>query len=245
MRFFTYIIITLLAFQFGNTQEEKVKMYYDEIGNPISKKLYDKKLSSPIFHAINFDLRDTIHNKNQWSYYLGKLEPSEKSTLSKSFEKHQEIDTSKIIVIHYEDTLKSPKSFSKIDTIINNAKNRFHKHLITYKTYLDNNKKCLEYFKKMKHSKIYHFFGKREEHPLEIDNLKWYEDLNNSIFKVFGINYKSSKTIVIHPNGNYFIYFLNDNSSVNRIYKKLIKNKGWEKEKRRFLKSIEDIQSYH
>ena len=220
----------------SNTTDSLPKKYLDSNLKEMGEKSFFKKVNKNLYHYSSYNTNDTTFFLVQWSYYFNKFSALKKKQLNTYLSNTHQIDTTKIITIHYSDTLRAINSFVKRDSVIY-LDNRKHRHLYSHKSFLKQNKKCLKEFKKNKHSNVYHFFRVNENHPSQIKNLKWYEDIRGSLYKSFNINIKTFRTAVIHPDGRYFIYNYPDTNKPSEIYEKLIRNKKWDMYYNEFLEA--------
>lgn len=227
--FFLLFFIVTTCF----SQKKKESVYLDESYNVITKKQYNKRLNSEIYHSLNYDLDTIKYKKLRLSHFFGKLEGVKKQQLFKLLYLRNGVDTTKTLVFHYNDTLKAKKYFPEKDSVAYFKKGR-HKHLICYDTFLEQHKKCVDKWRKKDNISILHYYCVNKGHPDEIGEVLWYKDPSNVIKNVFRDDYKNFKFFALKPNGHFFVYSIRDSKKLD--YVKLIANK-WEFYEKKFYKT--------
>ena len=212
---------------------QKDTIYADENDFPISKEIFNKKLSAPIYYGLRFDTDTLVLQKIKLRYDFGEITPNTKHQLFKLLNKRHQIDTTKTLVIHYQDTLKAMSEFPKqskvvyydsldneIKTLNKVTRNPYgmkidlsnykkvvkHKHIQSYKSFLYWNKKCNKSYKKYdKTAAILHFYNFNTGHPNVVNNLTWYQDYGSLLKKLFFQDKKKFYTVIIKPSGAFYL----------------------------------------
>ncbi|NER18498.1 hypothetical protein [Spongiivirga citrea] len=229
------ISIILFFFLLSNHSfSQKKKIYFDESGKKVSSLIFDQKLYSSIYYGVNYHTKDYDVSTLYLNYYIGKIDSIKKHQLFSLLSQRNQIDTTKTILIHYKDSLKSIASFPEKDTVIQ-LKNGRHKHLHSHITFLKQHENCVRRFKRKKDINVYHFYTSNDGHPEIYDNLKWHKDHLQMLKKLFSNreNLGYYWHLVIHPNGDYFVYNRNLNTA---IYRDLMKQRRWKKHLSSFIK---------
>jgi hypothetical protein len=246
------LIIILGIFQISSGQEnlfnevsiaKKDTVYVDEDNNIIDPLFFNNKLNSIYYYANVYESDEKFYLKLQWTHYYGQLNHQQRRQLFKNLNSEHQVDTTKIIVIHYLDTLKNPKSYPKKNKIVK-LDERSHIHLINYKTFLKQNKSCLKSFKKNKLANVYHFYDFNDNHPNIIDNLIWYSDYQKRIKLFFGKNVLSPRTIIINTDGKYFIHYYYTGIYNLEVPLILSQNQKWEEFSRDFYYRTKILNKY-
>lgn len=238
-------------------------VYIDENDSYISKTIFYNKMKSPIYKGIRFSSDTVVLEKLRFEYFFGKLEPLIKTQLFRLLNSRHKIDTTKTLVIHYQDTLKNKSDFPKQSSIVYydsldqeikmKNTNTFvevskykkiakHKHFISYYDFLQAHKRCKRNHKKYnKTIDVLHFYSFNNGHPKEYKDLVWYKDYGLVIKKIFSDGYKNFTSIIVHPNGDFFI----GNHRDRFPYSDLIKKQNWNKYKSSFAKRIKTLNNYN
>ncbi|MBC3757522.1 hypothetical protein H7U19_03855 [Hyunsoonleella sp. SJ7] len=214
-------------------------IYIDENGSRISKAIYYNKGKSKLYYGERFITDTLVVEKLKLSYYFGKLEPEVKSQLFKLFHNRNNIDTSKVLIIHYNDTLKNPKDYVK------NKELKFmysfgHEHYNNYKGFIRAHKQCRKrnnVFRKIAH--VCHFFGFNDGHPNEFRKQLWYKDYGLILKKLFFSGYVKANRMIIRPNGEFFIGYYN-----NFIFKGLVEENEWINSRNLYIDELNKLNSY-
>lgn len=231
--FYIVFFVSIVGFsQKENSQTldgtvSKDTTYIDEDGISISKETFNTKLNSNYFYAKIYHIDDYSVGKLQWSHYFGTLDEALRHQFFSLLSEKYLVDTTKVMAIHYKDTLKNPDSFSKKDKIIELDK-RKHIHLISYKTFIKEYKDCHKRFKKNEHANVYHFYSHNNGHPEVVDKMSWHQDYQHKIKFLFSKNDEQPAVILLHPNGNYLIHYRYDGLYSNNILTQLKKNERWD-----------------
>lgn len=161
-----------------------------------------------------------------------------KSQLFKLLNKRSNIDTTKTLIIHYNDSLKSPNQYSE------KGETKYmvsfgHEHLNTYKGFLIGHKNCLRRHNKYKKiANVLHFYITNNGHPSRYKKLFWYKDYGSIIKKMFSDSYKNFDRIIIHPNGEFYLGFQ------SHRYENLIKKKDWDEYRDEFVQEVNKTNQY-
>jgi hypothetical protein len=210
------------------------ELYLDEGKIEIDKRTYNKKLRSDLYYGQRYTNDSIVYNVLYLSYYIDKIKKPQKEQLFKLLAQRNHVDTTRSMLIHYENTLKAIEDFPKNDTIIY-YKYGLHSHLISHKTFIDGHKKCNS--TKRKNSNVYHFFAVNNGHPLSFDGQIWYEDNLLLLKNTFGNGRESRSNwaLIIHPSGEFAVR----NAELDyKIWNKLADHLDWEKQLRKFDKKF-------
>lgn len=232
-------------------------LYADENDYRISKDEFYKKVNSSIYYGLRFETDTLVLQKVRFRYYLGSLPFTIKSQLFKLLKKRHQIDTTKTLVIHYTDTLKSAEEFPKRSKVVyrdslNNNVNipisgtfidfnkirsiKKHEHIWSYKEYVNQHKKCIKAHQKYSASaSVLHFYNHDNGYSHTVKNPMWFKDHGSVIKKVFADSYKNFQQVIIYPNGDFYIQAMNSNIP----YDDLVKKENWDTYKNDFLKQME------
>ncbi|MDT0559122.1 hypothetical protein RM697_10705 [Ichthyenterobacterium sp. W332] len=226
--------------------ETKPTYFFDEENIEITKSIFTKKIEHKLFYYVRIESDTTVFYKSQWSYFFGKLNSSNKSQLFKLLNSRSNVDTTKTIVIHYLDTLKLKTDYPKENKIVYNKDSTSHKHLFSYKSFLDGYERCYEKYESRKtYANIYHFYYINKGHPESIKHFEWKKDNYGTLKSLFLKNLKIPGIIIINTKGEYFINFLYDPDPEPRLHKKLMmSNKNWIRPFKKFIKSVEKFNDY-
>lgn len=221
---------------------KKDTIYSDENNQIIDKRVFNFKSNSSLYYGIRFEYDTIVLKRLRFSYLFGKLEESNKNQLFKLLAKRNAVDTTKLIVIHYSDTLKSLKEFPEKPKIVLNSDSTSHRHVASYKQFIRTHKTCVNGFKHNKKANIYHFYGFNNGHPEKYKKYTWQKDHFKLIAKMFTDNYKRFHTVIMHPNGNFFGFNYRKKNN-NIIYNDIVKDKNWDKHLAHFKQKLESLNS--
>lgn len=208
-------------------QTAKDTVYVDENGVVIDGLIYHKKLNSIYYFANVYDYGEHYYSQLQWTHYFGQLNDHQRQQFFKLVSAAHQIDTTKIISIHYLDTLKNESSYPKKDKIVT-LPNNGHMHLYSYKSFLKQHKNCFKRYDKNKQANVYHFYSYNDGHPNVVKNMIWYEDFQKRIRLFFNKNSKAPFFILIHPDGRYFMHYRYNGIYSSDIPSNLEKNVRWD-----------------
>lgn len=241
-----YCLVLLILFCYANSAESqqtkhKKEIYFDEVDATINKRQHDIKLKSDLFSSVKFETDTLILHKLRFSHLFGTLDTIKKQQLFKLLSARNSIDTTKIIVIHYQDTLRRIDEFAEEDGIIQNKNGRGHRHVISHNTFINQHKKCLRNLYKKGVNNVYHFYKHNNGHPEVYESYTWERDHLTLIDRLFRDSFRRFGTIVIYPNGNFFCRNYSDDNL--HILKDVTKGKKWDKHLKRFKKKLELLSS--
>lgn len=249
--FFIFLFLGAL-----NLLAQSDTIYVDENDRYVSKAIFFKKAKSKIYKGVEFSTDTVVLRKLRFNYYFGKLNEITKSQLFKFFKHRYSIDTTKTLVIHYLDTLKAMHEFPKKTEIIYKdgegniikmpsnsgstvfindiVKVKSHKHIYNHNSFIDRYEKCIKNHKKYRETAlILHFYNINNGHPETYKNVKWLKDKGGLIKKIFSDSYMNFKSIILHPNGEYYLGFKH-----KAPYRNLVKQLKWDKYKTDFLNEV-------
>lgn len=221
------------------TSASKDTLRVDRNNQSIAKKIYDYKLDSSLFSALRFENDSLILYKLRLSYMFGELMPEKKTQLYQLLYSKNQVDTSKIMVIHYQDTLRAISYFPEKSKIVYAEDSLSHRHVANHKTFIKQHERCVKKNGKGRRNNVYHFFGYNEGHPTEFDKIKWQKDYLSLVERIYRDSYGRFNTIILHPDGTFVGYNYNDDTG--KIYQDLIKGKRWTKHKANFEKRVKAL----
>jgi len=221
-------------------QYAKDTLYSDVEYFNISKKQHNIKLKSNLFSSLRYENDTLVLHRLRHSYLFGKLDSIKRNQLFLLFSNRNKIDTTKIMVIHYQDTLKKISEFPEKSGVVYTKDSTSHRHAISHSDYVKNQRACTKNLRKKNTSEVYHFFKHNNGHPLTYKKERWYKDYFGIINELFR-DYKSRfHTIVIHPNGDFFCMNYTDG---NKLLSDIAKGKRWEKHKNDFFEKLDYLNS--
>ncbi len=260
--FFRKIIVFAFFVYSFNVFSQLDTIYADENDKIVSKQIFFQKFNSKIYHALSFKTDTVVLQKLRFSHYFGKLNSTTKNQFFKLLSKKHEIDTTKTLIIHYLDTLKSIDEFPKKTEVVyrdslNNIvklpsggntlyfdkirKIKKHKHFFNHTSFINNYKRCIRKHKKYDDvALILHFYGHNNGHPNEYKKVKWYNDYGSLIKKMFTDKYKNFDLIIIHPDGEFYIQARRNDIP----YKDLVNKTNWDKYKKDYISTCESLNYY-
>jgi len=224
-------------FLFLNAQSDTV--YVDENNQYISKSIFSRKAKSGLYNGQRFSTDTLVLEKLRLKQYFGLLEPKVKSQLFKLLYSRNHIDTTKIIIIHYNDTLRKPSEYVK-DGEIKYMYSFAHEHYNTHKGFILAHKKCKNRNKKYKKiAQVLHFYSTNNGHPISYKEHTWYMDYGFLIKKIFLSDELKTQRMIIRPNGEFFVGFYK-----HYLYENLIEKRKWYKSKNEFEKKLKVLNQY-
>ncbi|WP_299334496.1 hypothetical protein [uncultured Psychroserpens sp.] len=219
---------------------EKDSIFLDEYDNAIDKRLFDFKLKSTLFYSLTMSNDTLVLNKLRFSHLFGELETPKKQQLFKFLSQRNNVDTTKVMIIHYQDTLKKINEFPEKSALIYSKDSSSHRHVISHKAFLKQHKKCQNKLNTKK-TRVYHFYGHNNGHPESIKKLTWTKDHLHLINTLFRDAYKRYSAIIIHPDGSFYCWNYRDGNL--DVYEDIRKGKRWDKHKKEFIKKLEALNS--
>ena len=250
MKFLLFLLIILVHTQLSAQESDKLYLTYakdtiyaDENNNIIDKHLFNFKFDSSIYYGFRFETDKIVVLRLRFSHLFGTLETTKKEQLFKLLASRNHVDTTKIMLIHYQDTLKRIVDFPKEDIVVFNKDSSSHTHIISHKSFVKQHENCLKGFKRNKKTKVYHFFGINKGHPLTYENNTWEKDNFNLINNMFRDKYRRFSTIIINPNGNFYCYNFNDEGKNLKVYEDIIKDKKWDEHMNEFSIKLQSLNS--
>ena len=256
------IILFTLLISNGYSQN-KERIYLDEHYKEIELREFQKKARTDFFFVAIKSNDTAVFRKLRYRELYGKLDLKVKYQLNGLFHKRYDIDTNKVWVIHYKDSLPDIKKMRKKSGIIvidstgkelseilswdqyrrskyRTTKNR---HLKKYVTSYGDFIKTIDYEKKYLRNKnlieLLHFYHINKGYPLENDKFNWMQDSSQILKKIFTIGLEMYRIIVLHPDGSFYVITHKD--SLDR-QKEKIKFKYFQRAKKQWLKDYESIK---
>ncbi len=233
VRKFSFLLI--LIFCLKNYAQEKTQIYVDENLNKISKSVFTKKLNSPLYYAYSYDSDSLVVKRVFLKYFMGNLPKSKRHQLFSLLKQRNAVDTTKSILIHYNDTLKAKKSFPIKDSIIK-LKNGNHRHIDSYETFARIHKKCVQ-ANSNKFLNVYHYYNVNKSNDLSTRKESWQKDHLGLIRKIFHNNSYNTAYwyLIIHTNGDFVINHRGVGSDYR--WQRMKKHKNWDK----YLKESKEL----
>lgn len=239
-----YILFSSVIFKI-NSQHKKI-IYVNEAYKITTFLKYKKKLNSKLFDIAIVENDSAIFKKLRYNQYFGKLNKLKKSQLSKLLHKRYKIDSSKVWLIHYIDSIPNIKKMPEesgvefIDSLgratgifLSNKKLKsdYKKHPYTGHMHTQSAKDFIKGIKKEKekirnHIELLHFYNFNKGFPTKkLNELKYYEDQQNLISNLFSDKLKKFPVIILHPNGEFYVAQKNNFKKERRMLKKPYFNK--------------------
>ncbi|TXD84829.1 hypothetical protein ESY86_03805 [Subsaximicrobium wynnwilliamsii] len=227
--------------QVSYTTASKDTLRVDRSNQPIAKKAYDYKLDSSLFSVLRFENDSLVLYKLRLSYMFGNLVPETKTQLYQLLHSKNQVDTSRVMVIHYQDTLRAISYFPEKSKTVYAKDSMSHRHIANHQAFINQHKNCLKKNKRGRRNNVYHFFGYNEGHPAAFDKILWKKDHLGLVDQIYRDSYDRFNTIILHPDGTFVGYNYNDDTG--KIYQDLIKGKRWELYKADFEKRVKALDA--
>lgn len=230
--FFVFFIFHVFNFVYAQLDT----IYFDENKEPISRSYFYKKCKSRPYQCLRYTTDSIVVEKLKLLYLFGELEPVAKTQLFKLFHNRNRIDTNKVQIIHYNDTLRKASEYDKGGNV--EYKYVFgHEHLNTYRGFIRAHSQCIKNYKRYcERAQVLHFYKINNGHPTSYKDHVWYEDNGGLISKLFLGKFNKTQRMIIRPNGEFFVgyeqYFLIED---------LIEKKKWDKAKSEFETEIQEL----
>ena len=267
MEKFSLKIIVITAFLFISAYAtSQTYVYLDENSKEISLKDFKKKCGNQLYKCLTYTKDSIALSQVLYKYKFGKISPQEYEQLRKLLIKDAaiEIQPNKIIVIKKYDKLYSyvnlpvgeKGSYNKrkieVDSL-NNVTSPLHRYSFNsynfkkevfdkiVSNWVMSISKCKEKYEEKFNVKIIHLHTENSTLEKEYINFKWLKD--RGIFKNIFFTYpKLHNTLILKPDGEYFLSNSNSNSNNNtEILKTLLKNSDWTTYRKDYEKSLYEI----
>ncbi|WOD43249.1 hypothetical protein [Hwangdonia lutea] len=234
-------VVSLLVIVFFihslNALSQVRTVYADETGKIISKAVYQKKLKSSIYSGFLYRTDSIVLEKLRLKYYFGRLTPTVKTQFFKFINHRHQIDTTKSLLIRYVDTLRAKSEYPIRNIFIFNN-HEIKDYSVTYTEYISRKKSSEVYYRRYKKKLVkLDFYGHNNGHPEVYENLRWYKDYGYLIKKIFCQLKNDLTTIIIHPDGEFYI----ESTETNLPFTDLFRKRNWFKHKNKFIKDIEKL----
>jgi hypothetical protein len=236
MKKIKFVVVLLMVVMFSYYTNAQTFIDYNT--NQITAEEFKRLSDTDLFKELDIK-RDSLHFKKLvFKKRFGSLSKIAKSQLNKHLFFRYAIDSTKIWVIHYVDSLPPKVSLPKKSHIVylDDQKIR-HKHEISYKDFVKRSKTHFKEFKNNEDVTFIHFWrAGGQDYPQELfKSLNWYYDPSNFIKRLFSLGIIHFKTQIIYPNGDY-VSFYDDKNKVE--LKRLIKSKKFVKERQKHQKIV-------
>ncbi|KJD33562.1 hypothetical protein PK35_06890 [Tamlana nanhaiensis] len=255
MRCFNLFIVLFVLYFNGFSQVDT--LYFDINKEAISKAKFNKKIESKVYDGIRFITDSLVIQDVIPNHLFGQLDLVTKSQLFKMFSARNGIDTTKTLTVFYHDTLITENEFpeksimtfrdslgefrgtSKYNGIyFDGRKYRKAKYHAVEYSLKDFNKVTIskvKTFKKFKNVTPVFFYA--HNNGLDLTKLKviWHKDYGHILHKLFATNNYFFRTLVIKPNGEYFVRY-GDKFVAEK--KDIFNEKDWAKLKNEYFKEM-------
>ena len=236
MKKIKFVVVLLMVVMFSYYTNAQTFIDYNT--NQITAEEFKRLSDTDLFKELDIK-RDSLHFKKLvFKKRFGSLSKIAKSQLNKHLFFRYAIDSTKIWVIHYVDSLPPKVSLPKKSHIVylDDQKIR-HKHEISYKDFVKRSKNHFKEFKNNEDVKFIHFLrAGGQDYPQELfKSINWYYDPSNFIKRLFSFGNINFKTQIIYPNGDYVSFFDIKNKA---DLKRLIKSEKFVKERQKHQKIV-------
>jgi len=234
-KFFFTTLITLITFQ--SYSQELKRFYVDETYKEITFQKFNKKLESRLFYTVVVINDTAVVKKLRFKEFFGHLDIKKKQ-LNKLFNKRFGIDSTRVWLIHYIDSLPDVTKLAKKSGVVylGPSKKR-HKHVMSYLDYRKIIPRETRKYRKLKEVSLMHFYNFNKGYLQEdIELEKWYRDPNLILKNIFTDGMKMYKIIVIHPNGKFYVRIVRKLFSEE---KKFLKYKSFNRQEKKWRKKLE------
>lgn len=250
-----YIVFLLILICTRSFSQIKDTIYVNDKFVKIDLQGFKSEIKSNLYSINEIDTDSVFYRKLRFKKYYGALSLIKKQELNKFFMSKFKIDTNKVLYIHYLDTLPDISKMYKTSGIIalDSTKAYFGKvltrkeysdlshanatsfydlinnkikYVISYDDYKKRIEKEIEEYNKLKNVKILHFYDLNKGYPeKDVEFQELYKDFNLILKNTFTDGMKVYKSIIIYPNGE---FFLSDYTG-RHFNKKLLKPKFFKK----------------
>jgi len=250
--------LQLILIYFPNPKEI---IYVDEKFEKVDFATFSEKLNTQLFLTSLVEMDTIIFKKLRFKEYFGSL-GKKKSQLNKLYHQRYHVDSTKVWLIHYTDSLPKSTDFQREYDITlfdcfneevlssemyirgtgrhsKTKSDRSEKIVTHYKDYLRRNSWKFKKLNNNKGSSLLHFYEYNKGYSFKRDHKKWIEDDNHILKGTFSDGlFLSYKLLVIYPNGDFYTshYFKSFSDQ-----KKLLKYKPFKKLKKKWLTKIEKL----
>ena len=215
---FTIILLTFFIFK---TQSQSKKHFYaDEKYNDISQEEFNRKVTSDLFLTVSLENDTVVINKLRFVNYFGDLGSKKKSQLNKLFHKRFQIDSTKVWLIYYQDTLPNLKVIKNKNTyaiLKYKKKHGLADRLIVIDEFGHYIHSETKKYKKLKNVSLLYFYEGNKGYPLKRNKIRRYKDYNSILTRTFTDGMRMYKYIIVHPNGNFNLSSYVKSFSENRM----------------------------
>lgn len=229
-------LFAIFLFCLSGIAQETPVVYVDENFKPISEVEFQLKLKADYFSEAKIPGDSVVYKKLFFNQYFGTLDQTKKSEIQKLFYSRLNLDTTKIWVIHYGDTLPDITTLSKrtyieylpkyqteesFEAVRKLNRNSFtdtksieaalqlvtHKHHRSFKSSQRNIRRELRAYRKHKNALLLHFFNVNQGYPTNHRGVVWLKDHYKVIRKTFNDGAYNYKFIILYPNGDFFVSY--------------------------------------
>jgi len=256
----TSVILILILLSLKVYSQDKKIILLDEKYKEIGFDEFNKKAQTDFFYVAIISTDTAVFKKLRFKEIYGKLNSRDKYQLDSLLQKKRNIDTTKVWVIHYKDSLPDVKKMRKKSGIIiidstgkekskilswdqykrnkigKKGYGRLRKYVTSYKDFKKGFNREKKYLRNQKKIELLHFYNINKGYPLDDDEFNWMKDTNQILRKIFTIGVQMYKTIVLHPDGNFYVITHNDSLDKQ---KKAISLHSFKKSKKIWLKEYD------
>ncbi|WP_144895026.1 hypothetical protein [Lutibacter sp. Hel_I_33_5] len=250
------------------SQSKKI-IYVDENYEFVNFSKYKKKFNSELFEVVILSNDTATFKKLKFKEFLGRIGGSKKSQLNKLLSKRYSVDTNKVWLFHFLDSVPNIKKMpnksrikcldstiswlytnkGKRKKLITSNRNGGKKNMVKHRCIKHKHLISLkDYIKKIndenkninKNTELIHLYKLNKGFPKnQLNTYNYFEDKTSILSNIFNDGIKSFKTIIIYPDGNY--YTSNFNSNHFNKEKKLTRKKTYKRYKRQWNKKLASV----
>ena len=231
---FSIVLLTVVMFSYSTNAQT----FIDYNLNQVTAKEFKRLIDTDLFKELNIETDSIRFKKLVFGKRFGSLSKVAKSQLNKRLFFRYGIDSTKIWVIHYVDSLPPKVSSPKKSHIVYlDDQKTTHKHLISYRDFVKGSQTHSKEFKNNKDVTFIHFLrAGAQDYPQELfESINWYYDPSDFIKRIFSFGVINFKTQVIYPNGDYVSFFYVKNKAE---LKRLVQIKKFIRERQKHQKKI-------
>jgi hypothetical protein len=223
----------------GAYGQSRDTLYVDEGYVSIDEFAFKKKIHSKLYYERLYDLDTILLKKLFLKYFLGELKPATKDQLFGLLAQRNDVDTTKIIFIHYQDTLKARDSYPREDRVVPLA-NGGHQHIPSYHSFMRAHRICEKKYRDDPKINMYHFFHFNQGHPLSVKKYTWHKDPLDVIRKLFYNKEDHTRmwSLFLYPDGGYTILY---GGMSEEMYADLKEHKNWDQHLKTFREQYQTV----
>ncbi len=184
-----YLVLCLFGFYL--TAQELPVVYVDESLQTIPEEVYVNKQKMNIFLEAEIVTDTVIYKKLFYNKFFGTLDKNKKSQLNKLLYQRYQMDSSKVWVIHYTDSLPDVTTLPKKDKIVYKPvdSTQESKEAALYFNSINrirsNSFSSTDYHEKLNRTKRYHHFSYKSWYNSRKKEIKKYSKIDNTLLLHF------------------------------------------------------------